>query len=620
MSSKIRVLTEHTINKIAAGEVIENPASVVKELVENSIDAGSTDVCVEIKGGGRQLIRISDNGCGMIEDDAVLCLERHATSKIRDLDDVYALSTMGFRGEAIPSIASISKFTLLTCATDIPEQGTMVIVDGGRILKCCPTVRSKGTTIEVKSLFFNVPVRKKFQKSPTSDTNEILKMLSLLSLGNPQIKFQLISDQKTILLAHASKSTCFQEMLSQRIGDVLGSDFLTGCCFIEASKGDYTLRGYIGKPSCSRQNRTGQYLFINNRGVVSPLVAFAVREGYGTTLPTTRHPVFVLHLSMPGDLVDVNIHPQKREVKLRQELLLKEMIARAVENALQSDHAVSQVETPDDEVIPFLKAPEISFERNNTISSAPPPYAFEKDRFDMYFADEKITRITELPMVSQKPPEPSLFPDPLPPPLPTVVTVIKRYVLLDPMSITWPESHQRLQGMQEGICLLDQRAAHSRIIFEKLTLANEGKTPQVQTLLIPYTLEMSSFEASLLRENMDGLNQMGIHIHEFGQNTFIVDAIPEVFGNADVPVLINNILHNLRDFQDGKTLQREKEKMIAMAASRAAISSERRLTITEAQQLVKQLMQCSMPYQCPQGKPTIIHLAPDELAKQFSKL
>ena len=298
MVSKIRVLSENSINKIAAGEVIENPASVVKELVENSLDAGATDICVEIKGGGRQLIRVTDNGSGMSADDALLCLERHATSKIRDVQDIHQITSLGFRGEAIPSIASISKFMLLTCLHEKSEEGTLVIVEGGNILKCAPAACSPGTTIEVKSLFFNVPVRKKFQKSPAYDTTEILKMLSLLALGHPDIKFQLISNQEILLNAPAPLSTSFDDQLGERINAVLGSEFFQGTCHAQGSKGDLELQGYIGLPACTRHNRTGQFLFINKRAVFSPLISYAVREGYGPSLSTNRHPLFVLHLNL----------------------------------------------------------------------------------------------------------------------------------------------------------------------------------------------------------------------------------------------------------------------------------------------------------------------------------
>lgn len=337
MPSKIRVLDERTINQIAAGEVIENPASVVKELVENAIDAGSTDICIEIKGGGRQLIRVSDNGCGMIQDDALLCLERHATSKIRNVDDIYAIGTMGFRGEAIPSIAAISKFTLMTCYKG-ENKGTMVSVEGGKILQSTPVVHAPGTTVEVKSLFFNVPVRKKFQRSPAYDANEILKMISQIALGYPEIKFQLMSDQKTILTAPTTNSEAtFQEKLKQRIKDILGMDFVETSYSVSGAQEGYKLQGLIGMPAFTRHNRSGQYLFINRRAVVSPLIGYAVRAGYGTTLSTQRHPVYALHLTVPGELVDVNVHPQKREVRLRQEQILREMVVAAIRDALQQN-------------------------------------------------------------------------------------------------------------------------------------------------------------------------------------------------------------------------------------------------------------------------------------------
>ena len=226
-SSKIRVLDEHTINKMAAGEVIESPASVVKELVENSLDAQATDICVEIKSGGRQLIRVTDNGCGMNPDDALLCLERHATSKIKEVEDIQSIFTMGFRGEAIPSIASISKFILLTCAQE--GKGTLLIVEGGKIIQCGEAVRSQGTTIEVKSLFFNVPVRKKFQKSPAYDANEILKIITILSLGHPHVKFQMIDNEKSVLQTGMPIETDFKEQMKDRIATVLGAEFIKAC-------------------------------------------------------------------------------------------------------------------------------------------------------------------------------------------------------------------------------------------------------------------------------------------------------------------------------------------------------------------------------------------------------
>ena len=340
---RIRVLSDQTINKIAAGEVIENPASVVKELVENSLDAGATTICVEIQEGGRQLIRISDDGSGMSHDDALLCLERHATSKISEVEDIEALVTMGFRGEAIPSIAAISKFTLLTASRSAQEgnaadKGTLITVEGGRLISSSPAARSPGTTIEVKSLFFNVPVRRKFQKSPSFDAQEILKMLGFLALAYPTVQFELISDQKTVLKTPSlSSNLSFIDLLNKRLESVLGKEYAAGLIPLTFQHDFCELIGYIGSPTSHKPNRSGQHLFINQRLVVSPLISSAIREGYDTMLPTNRYPTFVLHLRLKGNLLDVNVHPQKKEVRLRQEAQLKETIIHAVQSALRGE-------------------------------------------------------------------------------------------------------------------------------------------------------------------------------------------------------------------------------------------------------------------------------------------
>jgi DNA mismatch repair protein MutL len=590
MTSKIRVLTEDTINKIAAGEVIENPASVVKELVENSIDAGSDDITVEIKGGGRQLIRVTDNGSGMQADDAVLCLERHATSKIRDVEDIHSILTMGFRGEAIPSIASISKFSLLTCPEG-KKEGTLVVVDGGKLLECTPAPRSQGTTIEVKSLFFNVPVRKQFQKSPTHDIQEILKMLSSIALGHPHIKFHLISNGETLLQVNARKEGTFLEKLGDRIKVVLGPDFYEATYPLEGFSGDYCLEGYIGVPTFTRQNRTGQSLFINQRAISSLLVSYAVRDGYGTTLPTNRFPVYVLHLSMPGTLVDVNVHPQKREVRLRQEQQLKEMIVKSVEQALQKGAPST-----------FSVQPSIAFGFNSV--AAP---AFEKKE-TMFFQE----RIKYEPFEEIKPlavrEEPQLFKPQDYKKTPLIIGTIKGYILLNGLD------HPTLS--KEGLCLIDQKAAHARIIFEKLNVEQKSQL-QLQTLLIPYSWEAQALEAALLRERLQLLNESGIKIHESGPNRFMVDALPEVFGNTDVRALVTDIVHGLSHYEEDKKVEKEMTKQIALAASRAAISLTKRLSIDEAQRLTNQLLHCQMPLQCPLGKPTLLHLSQEELLKLF---
>lgn len=650
MPSKIRVLTEQTINKIAAGEVIENPASVVKELVENSIDAHATDICIEIKGGGRQLIRITDNGCGMNSDDALLCLERHATSKIKNVEDIHEITTMGFRGEAIPSIASISKFMLLTCPQTEPAQspvcqGTMVMVDGGKIINCSPAACSPGTTIEVKSLFFNVPVRKKFLKSPTSDANEILKMISQIALGHPHIKFQLINDNKITLNTTLPLSNDFNEQLQERIQTVLGNDFSEHCVSIHFEENGLKLQGMIGLPSYTRHNRTGQYLFINNRGVFSPLVAYAIKEGYGTSLPTGRHPVFVLHLTIDGNLVDVNVHPQKREVRLRQEHILKQMIIKGIEQALQRNYS-DPIRNTFPAVQPVFAN---AFSSNKTLPTLAPneewvfrPKPLSKWNEEGYSQPKELIPAFKLDQVSEDLPiysplepishhsstpqrtfeQPSLLkniPKQILPPL--VMATIPRYILLDGSS----DNEFILAGRNKercpngGLFLVDQKAAHARIIFEKLQESEKGQKIPLQSLLIPYTIEVSPFEAAALRASLEVLNTMGIQIQEFGSNSFLIDAVPQIFGESNLQLLISDILQTLRDTHGDQLIVEEKNKRIALAASRASVSQDRRLSIGEAQSLINQLCLCRHPFQCPQGKSCILQLSLEELAKLFHK-
>lgn len=652
MTSKIRVLTDHTINKIAAGEVIENPASVVKELVENSIDAGAKDICVEIKGGGRQLIRISDDGSGMNADDALLCLERHATSKIREVEDIHSVTTMGFRGEAIPSIASISKFMLLTSpqlnGNTIPQEdahsGTMVIVDGGKIVNCSPAARSPGTTVEVKSLFFNVPVRRKFLKSPAVDTNEILKILSLIALGYPNIKFQLINDGKTMLSTTLGQDTSFADSLNTRIENVLGPEYLQNTISIMRESNGMSLQGVIGYPNYTRHNRTGQFLFINNRGVFSPLVAYAVKEGYGSALPSGRHPVFVLHLALSGNLVDVNVHPQKREVRLRQEQLLKELIIKAIEQSLQHNpNHKNNFFTPDISPV-FTRAfetPEAMSTSNNndwifqpkslTPWSKPEPTPqnslSQQDHLPahqpvVYPSISPHQPPAHTPSFPQKQPIEASLHIPVTSMPPRVIATIPRYILLDASSDNEFFSKAPLKApnsSSRGLLLIDQKAAHSRIIFEKLQQRNIDSPISQQSLLIPYTLEVSPFEADTLRDSISTLNHMGFQIQEFGSDTFLIDAIPQIIGTNDIKLLIGDILNALRDTHGEKPLQEEKYKRIALAASRAAVAQDRRLSLDEAQGIINQLCRCQHPYQCPQGKPTFVQLSPDELAKQFQK-
>lgn len=640
MSSKIRVLSDHTINKIAAGEVIENPASVVKELVENSIDAGATEVCVEIQGGGRQLIRISDNGCGMNNDDALLCLERHATSKIKEADELHTLSTMGFRGEAIPSIASISKFNLLTCPYNEKEAslGTMVIVDGGKIISCSPAARSPGTTIEVKSLFFNVPVRKKFLKSPSVDANDIFKMISIIALGNPTIKFQLLNDGKSQLVTHAVQDihdVNVQKQLEERVETVLGNDFKQNTSYISAEDDEINLHGFVGLPSYTRHNRTGQYLFINRRAVVSPFIAFAIKDAFGTSLAGGRYPVFVLHLHLPGDLVDVNVHPQKKEVRLRQESKIRTLIIKAIAKSLHHESSfVYHDKGIQNEMSPVFSKmfhPTFSAPLNLNLNAPnEPEWVFSpKNRTDSEPLEDKRAEVVVEPTTftpSIKQPSRSLFDVApsvaIPKKMPKVLTTISRYVVLDGTNAFEFIQGESISSAKGGLVLVDQRAAHSRIIFERLLSEKKYQESIVEPLLLPLSVELTPHESLILRKAFDILQQIGIQIREFGVNTFLIDAIPRIFGNCQVEIFIRDIIHLLEDnpcFSSQDFLEQEIRKNIAHAASKAAMTSERQLSFEEAQTLIKQLIECEYPFSCPFGKPIFVQIGSEELQNFFKR-
>lgn len=622
MSSKIRVLDEHTINKIAAGEVIENPSSVVKELSENALDAGATEITIEIKAGGRQLIRITDNGCGMNQDDALLCLERHATSKLQEIDELHSIGTMGFRGEAVPSIASISKFTLYTqINTSSSNQsnkrsGTLIRVEGGKILSCSSVECTPGTTIEVKDLFFNMPVRKKFQRSPVHDIAEIQRIVTQLALGNPRIQFQLISNQEILISAPICDKESFSERLGERIRQLLGTEFYNHLIPLQGSKGDYHLEGFVGNPMTAKHNRSGQHLFINRRGVTVPLISFATRDGYGTMLPSGKHPLYVLHLTMPMDLLDVNVHPQKREVRLRQERVLKELILFSVEEALQKKNfSLPTPFTGFSEPFPSNPFDHLKRDRLPGFPEIQPPWATSPipscgPTERPYVLPKLAPPTLPLPPSSTPPSKDHLF-APLQPDEaetrqpPRVIGVIQKYILA-----------MDLEGFPSEITVIDQRAAHARVIYEKL-LNTTTERQESQLLLIPHMIDLSTSDSTILRKQLKTLQSIGIQIKEFGSTSFVIDAIPQIFGNINLHKLIDEIVKNSYEGSDQTIIDREYQQRLAQAASQAAIAPGKRLSATEAQQLLNQLMQCRHPMQCPYGKTTLIKLSSTDISKLF---
>ncbi len=472
----IRVLNEGTVNQIAAGEVVESPASVVKELVENSLDAGAKKIWIEIRGGGFQLIQVADDGLGMNQDDAVLCFERHATSKISHIEDLNSLSSMGFRGEALASIAAVAKVELITAREG--EHATSVEVEGGTIRSVGPGSRSQGTTVSVRSLFYNVPARKKFQKSAASTTAEIHKLLFSLALAHPEVGFELTVGESLLLSVDPETDASLLSNLEQRIEKVFDVSFLQGRRPLAHDQEGYLLQGWIGSPVDDRVNRSGQYLFINRRAVISTLVSSAIKAGYGHRMDEKRYPIFVLHLTVPPQEIDVNVHPQKREVRFQKEEWLKEFLKTATHAAFQEKAATS-----------------FAFHETSPMSLPDIPLRFREES-----AIQTPTWIAE----------------------PEVIGLFEHFLLLNASTIDTPE---------EGIVWVNLQKAREVVLLRSL----QNKTNEVvsQGLLIPIPLALSKEEQKALQEKQPLLQQLGFSVEMSGKDHFLIHALPSFLDAGD---------------------------------------------------------------------------------------
>ncbi|MCX6990478.1 MAG: DNA mismatch repair endonuclease MutL [Chlamydiae bacterium] len=590
MSSIIRVLSDITINQIAAGEVIESPASVVKELVENSLDAGAKKIVVEVQGGGLHSIRISDDGIGMNRDDALLSLERHATSKIHDAKDLFEVQTMGFRGEALASIASISKMTL---TTSLKETGVQLEVDGGKIQSVTPYPRNRGTTMEVRHLFFNVPARKKFQKSPVALSSEITRVITTLSLGYPDVSFELYHQENLAFSTPITEKTEVLEQLHERISSILGAPFGANVVHVDIADGPFSVKGIIGMPENTRHNRSGQYLFINRRPVVSPPISFAIRDAYGTRIGSDRHPIYVLHVDMPYHLLDVNVHPQKKEVRLSQEGWIKQVLQKAIQRSLEKRPEEEASKSPPVFADFSFEEPDFSFFARKEASS-PAPFVY-RESAPLEFKE------VPLPLVNEKL---------------EVVGQWSHYLLIDSLSL---KGRVSLPIEEEGLCLVDLAAARSRILFEQLLNAHSEPLHK-QGLLFPISFEMASFEASELVRALPCLSFMGYSITQSGPRSFLVDAIPSYTEESDVQKILEEMALSCisLDKEDIEGLEKKKMRKLAEVACRFVKFKKGSFSLSEGISIAEALLKTSSPCYCPVGNKTIIYLSEKNVGAYFS--
>jgi len=619
--SRIALLPEEVASQVAAGEVVERPASVVKELVENSLDAGATRIEVLIRRGGNSFIRVVDNGCGMDRDDALLCLERHATSKIRTGADLMAIHTLGFRGEALPSIASVSRFRLTTREHGALA-GTEVIVSGGKMEAVRDCGEPEGTQIEARSLFYNLPARRKFLRTENTEASHVEHVLQLQAIGHPHVGFTLLNDDR--LVHQLPPGQTLRERLRDLFSTALVGELLD---VPEMEIAGVRVTGLLGRAGVSRSTRQQQIIFLNGRPIENPTISHALREGYHTALMKGQHPVTFLSIEMDPAAVDVNVHPAKREVRFRDPSLVREVIVEVTRRVVESDRA-SWSRT-------FAAPARPQPVQDNTLPLIPPTEQFALRRDWSHFsapaeapAAEPVRDASETFPLSQTnaaqplPPEaaPSLPSAPSAPSVPSATAPAPQ--ARPAQDFKFIGVLGRLYILMEnagGLVLVDQHAAHERILFEEMRRRMEGQGVPTQRLLLPITLQVAPRDAGWLSENLDALARTGIGLEPFGAGTFKIDALPQFLSATEPSQLLRDIIDELRDTSQQTSKLRLGEDMIAKTVCRHAVKANDILREPECLRLVQDLIACELPYCCPHGRPTMIQLSYLELEKKFGR-
>ena len=607
----VRVLPLHVANKIAAGEVVERPASVVKELVENSIDAGAANIRVTITQGGRKLVSVQDDGCGMTRDDAVLSLERQATSKILDVGDIEEIDTLGFRGEAIPSIASVSRFSITTRRHD-SDEGTLVVVNAGSLAEVTAAGCPPGTLVEVRDLFCNVPARRKFLRSFPTEEGHVKNVFTVHALAHPSVGFSLVVDGREVYrLAPAAT-------LSDRLLDIFGPDFAEKLLPLETADSrtqPVRVTGYIERPNLSAPTRREQYVFVNGRPASAPSIAYAIREAYPRHQGDAK-PALFLFIDLPPSQVDVNVHPTKREVRFRDNVAVKRAIENAIERALNISRPVEpqpfDARPPTDEIQRPVVEPAA------TVDIRQPTAGID---------NRQTTSDTWQPTFNIRQPAIQSPENQPVKPVPAPVVVELPIAADEDGARPWKwfrflaatESGYVIIETDSGLVTVNPHAARERIAFERLTDAARGGCAALsQQLLIPDAVRLSPVETARIAAALPDIRAMGFRIEEFGRDTFKVDAVPQILGGMSASDVLSTIA---RDLAEGgaRRGERWREELVAKSIARSFAGMSVAMDEKGATKLIEELAACRMPYVCPRGKRIMIFTSTRELDRQFSK-
>ncbi|MCU0496570.1 MAG: DNA mismatch repair endonuclease MutL [Anaerolineae bacterium] len=590
----IQILPDHVVAQIAAGEVVERPASVVKELLENALDAGASTIHITANEGGQRLIRVSDDGHGIPTTEVEVAFARHATSKLRSADDLQYINTLGFRGEALASIAAVSRVTLITRHQD-ETAGTKLHLEGSAIIGRQAIGAPNGTVITVENLFFNTPARLKFQKKEATEKRQIAALVSHYAMAYPEVRFILEQDGREVFRSSGSGQ------LADVVVKALGLDHFKNMVEVSGGNGEMSVHGYASAPSLHRSDRGRITLFVNGRAVQDTSLTYAVVQAYHTLLASGTYPIAVLMIRVPSESVDVNVHPTKAEVRFQDANHVFVTVQRAVREA----------------VIHYAQAPDLRGGRFSGLATTPPEtwgasklpssrqlelqmelqgsgqYPHQRDRSLDHESDP-----TAIPVGMGTPLKPRTLPV-----LRVVGQVGAMYIIAEGPA---------------GMYLIDQHAAHERILYEQFLEAYQREQPITQAALNAQTITVSPIEAQMIEEQLERLHQVGFSLEPFGPNTFLIRTIPAILASSDPVDVVAGILNDLElDKQPGLTAI--EDKLIRFVCKRAAVKAGQILSLEEMQSVIRQLERCQNPHTCPHGRPTMIHLSGDQLAREFGR-
>ncbi|MBV1775010.1 DNA mismatch repair endonuclease MutL [Burkholderiaceae bacterium DAT-1] len=615
----IQLLPDHLINQIAAGEVVERPASALKEMMENSLDAGASTISVDLAEGGSKLIRVSDDGGGIDKSDLVLALSRHATSKIASLQDLEQVRSLGFRGEGLASIASVSQL-ILSSRVRGADKAWRVEADNGRIGEAEPAALMAGTVVEVRDLYFNVPARRKFLKSATTEYGHCEDVFRRMALSRPDVSMTLTHNGRVIWRLRAGD-------LGERVTQLLGDDFSASMLTIDETAGPLRVQGFAGSPTVSRAGRDAQFCFINGRFVRDKVVVHAVREAYRDVLHLERHPCYVISLEMPPEMVDVNVHPTKIEVRFRESQAVHRFMFHALHKTLASTRAGREQDAhaiESEGVIPASGGEQPAFAR-------PQPPAFQQTR--MNFASPAVAPSSSGQFyerlfgdIKREPASAGIVAESVPVfqavmPSNTAAVMVADEDGFPPLGFALAQLHgvYVLSQARDGLIVVDMHAAHERIVYERLKLALDGEAMPVQPLLLPLAFPADTLDVATVEQSGELLAKIGFELAAMGPNQLAIRALPLMLKDADPVGLARAVLLDIREVGASRVLTDHRDSLLATMACHGAVRANRTLTLPEMNALLREMEVTERSGQCNHGRPTWFRLGMNDLDKMFMR-